>query len=261
MTGEAGSRSPEAADRVEVVSLDAARALLRAQRAEEVVDVVLDAVRALGGTPEPVSAGRERTIPIDLTFGTRELLLPAGPPEVLAVLRAAMPAIVEDARVALDRTRRDAHLRETAWTDVLSGVVDRGRFEQIAERSTPEDVLLALRLDGLADLVARVGREGAATAVSGFARFLRRQVHPADTVGRLAEERFGVLLLRTALGDADALRHRLHAAWEGSRASALGLASVVATIDDDRKPTQVLRAAEAALDATAAGERDLVLAR
>lgn len=243
---------------MEAVSLRAARALLRARRQDEVVQIVLDAVGALGGTAEPITAGRERTIPIDLTFGTRDLLLPAGPPEVLEVLRAAMPSIVEDARVAIDRVRRDAHLRETAWADVLSGVVDRPRFEQIVDRAAAGDGLVAVRLDDYDELAERVGGEGAAAAVSGFARFLRRQVHPADTVGRLGDRRFGVLLLRTDLVDATDLRDRLRAAWEASRAPTLALATVVAVVDDDAKPAQVLRAAEAALEAPE-GARDLVL--
>ncbi|HLT15792.1 MAG TPA: hypothetical protein VK007_03740, partial [Acidimicrobiales bacterium] len=80
MTSPRGPGDPREGDPVEAVSLRAARALLRARRQDEVVQIVLDAVGALGGTAEPITAGRERTIPIDLTFGTRDLLLPAGPP-------------------------------------------------------------------------------------------------------------------------------------------------------------------------------------
>lgn len=67
-----------------------------------------------------------------------------------------------------------------------------------------------------------------------------------------------MLLLRTDLVDATDLRDRLRAAWEASRAPTLALATVVAVVDDDAKPAQVLRAAEAALEAPE-GARDLVL--
>lgn len=254
-TGGARARPPIPP---ELVELHAARALLRARTEADVVEAVLEAVRALGGEAEPVTSGRARTLPIDLTFGTDEPLLPAGPPEVLDRLRGAVPPIVEDARIAMDRARRDTHLQETAWADVLTGLVTRPRLEEVLERLGPGDTVACLRLDGHREAVERLGAEGAQALVGSFGRFLRRHVHAADTVGRLGPHTFGVLLLRTDLDAALELVAGLRSRWLGRRGRPLGLTTAVAAVAH-HKPARVLSAAEDGLEDQGTSGLDLVI--
>ena len=98
------------------VSLVAARGLLRAATVEEAAAVVASAVRELGGELEPPASRSGRQLPLDVSFGAADPLVPAGDPSTLELLRAALPAIVEDAHVALGRIRREGHLTAPAGT-------------------------------------------------------------------------------------------------------------------------------------------------
>jgi DNA-binding transcriptional MerR regulator len=86
----------------------ATRGLLRATTAAEVVDVLLDATRALGGDVVAPVEGDGRALPLDLSFGELDPLLPAADPDSAARLRLEqrLPPLVEDARLAITRIRR-----------------------------------------------------------------------------------------------------------------------------------------------------------
>ena len=113
--GGGDSRSASGRPTASPVDLDAlatvhtaTRRLLRATTAAEVVAVLVDATKALGGTVVSPSDTHAPAVPLDLSFGECEPLLPAAEPTSIARLRLEqrLPALVEDARFVIARIRR-----------------------------------------------------------------------------------------------------------------------------------------------------------
>ena len=78
------------------------RNLMRVTTSEEVVGAVMDAVRDMGGSVTTIRT--PRTLDIDLSFGIGGLLLAeAEQPEVYALLQDALPALVDDAKLSIER--------------------------------------------------------------------------------------------------------------------------------------------------------------
>jgi hypothetical protein len=82
------------------IALRATRGLVHAGSVEEVVAALVDAVHAVGGTVVPAAGSDDSALPVDLSFGLFEPLLPAAPPRSLprARLEQLLPPLVEDAR-------------------------------------------------------------------------------------------------------------------------------------------------------------------
>jgi hypothetical protein len=99
-------RDPDVASAV----LEATRALLRAGSATQVVHVLIRLVHRLGGEVAPArSAPIDMALPVDLGVGYREPLVPlaAKDSDTWDTLLAVLPAVAEDARVAIERIERD----------------------------------------------------------------------------------------------------------------------------------------------------------
>jgi DNA-binding transcriptional MerR regulator len=91
----------------------ATRALLYITSAQEATEILVAAVHKLGGSTQPASQTDTRALPIDLSFGEGEPILPAAEPFSLVrmQLEQALPGLVEDARraVLLVRRAEDLH--------------------------------------------------------------------------------------------------------------------------------------------------------
>jgi DNA-binding transcriptional MerR regulator len=90
----------------------ATRALLYITSAREATEILVAAVRKLGGSTVPASQADSRALPIDLSFGDDEPILPLAEPYSLArmQLEQVLPGLVEDARRAVQLLRRSEDL-------------------------------------------------------------------------------------------------------------------------------------------------------
>jgi DNA-binding transcriptional MerR regulator len=90
----------------------ATRALLYITSAREATEILAAAVQRLGGSTTPASQADSSALPIDLSFGEGEPILPTAEPFSLArmQLEQMLPELVEDARRAVQLLRRSEDL-------------------------------------------------------------------------------------------------------------------------------------------------------
>jgi methanogenic corrinoid protein MtbC1 len=194
-----GRREPHRPDRVRGyppceggtsadVVLAATRALLRAATPHDVHAVVTTAVRDLGGAVVPARFEPDALLPLDLSLGCGEPLLPVADPLSVPAMELVrlLPGLVEDARLALTglpvrlpRTGGEGRAGDperTAFLDLLAGgdrdaavaTVRRFLADGVAPWSVADDVLApAMREVGERWYDGRwsVADEHAATAV------------------------------------------------------------------------------------------------
>jgi DNA-binding transcriptional MerR regulator len=90
----------------------ATRELLYITSAQEATEILAAAVQRLGGSTIPASQADSWALPIDLSFGDGEPILPVAEPLSLArmLLEQVLPGLVEDARRAVQLLRRSEDL-------------------------------------------------------------------------------------------------------------------------------------------------------
>ena len=90
----------------------ATRGLLYITSAREATDILVAAVHRLGGSTIPAGQADSSALPIDLSFGDGEPILPLAEPLSLArmQLEQMLPGLVEDARRAVQLLRRSEDL-------------------------------------------------------------------------------------------------------------------------------------------------------
>jgi hypothetical protein len=90
----------------------ATRALLYITSAQETTEILVAAVHRLGGSTIPAGQADSWALPIDLSFGEGEPILPLAEPFSLArmQLEQVLPGLVEDARRAVQLLRRSEDL-------------------------------------------------------------------------------------------------------------------------------------------------------
>jgi DNA-binding transcriptional MerR regulator len=90
----------------------ATRAFLYITSAREATEILVAAVQRLGGATIPASQADSWALPIDLSFGDEEPILPVAEPLSLArmQLEQVLPGLVEDARRAVQLLRRSEDL-------------------------------------------------------------------------------------------------------------------------------------------------------
>ena len=90
----------------------ATRALLYITSAREATEILAAAVQRLGGSTIPAGQADSWALPIDLSFGEGEPILPVAEPFSLArmQLEQVLPGLVEDARRAVQLVRRSEDL-------------------------------------------------------------------------------------------------------------------------------------------------------
>lgn len=255
--GPGAPRPTSGADRGEPPALAAARRLLRATTEQEAATVVIDLVRALGGALEPPSPRAAGQLPVDVTFGTTDPLVPAGDPSTLARLASVLPAVVEDAHVALSRIRRETHLTATAGTDALTGLTSRRVGMRVLGRSAAGDAVAMLDLDHFKRVNDQLGHDAGDDVLRSFAAVLRAVLRAADTASRLGGDEFLLLLPRTSLAGAEALLDRARDAWEARRPQPVGFSAGLTTVGADGGPAALVAADRALYTAKDAG-RDRV---
>ncbi len=157
------------------------------------------------------------------------------------------------------RSETEAELARLAQTDGLTGLIDQPAFTQrsidmvsMARRYQEPLALVVLELDGFAELAQTRGLEAGDRALALFASGLQTQRRLGDLCGRLAGQRFGVLMARSEGDGPEAFDQRLRGALATRAVAELGFtlsysAGWARLRVGDRNLADLLRRAETAL--------------
>ncbi len=205
----AGGADPEA------TVVWATRALLRAESVEDVAGIVAQVVDQLGGRVVPATEDDPHALPLDVSFGVSEPMLPTADPDspASAALARHLPTLVADARAAIDTIQRTAHLSATVARDPDTGLETRATFVRELGRMTTDDAVLVVRVsvpespEGTDDDLH--------TAMVAFASHLHGRLGSEDHAARLEEDEFGVLLHRPGRAGTQVMVTHLRRDWEG----------------------------------------------
>ena len=161
-----------------------------------------------------------------------------------------------------ERKLAEQQFRHDAFRDALTGLANRGLFEYLLARAAGKlrrnaahlFGVLYLDLDGFARLNENLGRGFGDILLASVARRLERWVRPGDTVARVREDEFAVLLddLRDST-DATRVAERIvremtqPVELEGHETSTSASVGVAVNVTGFDRPEQMLRDAEVAM--------------
>lgn len=192
-----------------------ARQLLHADSADEVRDILLTAVHRLGGTTVTANDADEATLPVDVTLGARDPLLPTAEPGSVAQMHLFrhLPGLVADARHALDTIARTERLSQEATTDSLTRLGNRATFTRLLSRFGPDDLVIALDLDGFKEINDTYGHHVGDEVLRDFAGCIVDHLRASDHAVRLGGDEFALVLFGAGVEGAVGMLDRLRAAW------------------------------------------------
>jgi diguanylate cyclase (GGDEF)-like protein len=211
--------------------LGTVRKLMRVVTTEEVVGAVMDAVRDMGGSVTPIrSAG---TLDIDLSFGMGgPLLASADRPEIYALMQDMLPALVDDAKLSIERIESSPVTDPAGVTDPLTGLGNWTFTLRVLERMTPGDAVAIIDLENLQQINDYFSPAMGDQVLLSYARTLRRVARAADSVGRVGGTEFVWLFRNATAVEAESAVRRLRSTWEAERQQevtfAVGVAAVTA---------------------------------
>ncbi|WP_148574709.1 GGDEF domain-containing protein [Nocardioides caldifontis] len=246
------------------VALRTARALLRAEDRDQVVEVLHAAVAALGGVVVP--AGEAPDIPsgpvtVDVSLGRGRPLhvVPALPTEeTRARLEQHLPALVDDARVAAARCDLLEQESRSASTDPLTGVASRRAIGPRLDGAVPGDVVCLLDLDHFKALNDREGHAAGDQALLRFATLLRAGLRKEDFVGRYGGDEFVVVMSDVPSSVAADRLQELVRLWAESNGGTLTVSAGIAVVGASGG-AEAVRVADAAMYAAKRAGRDTVV--
>jgi diguanylate cyclase (GGDEF)-like protein len=192
---------------------DATRSLFRLRSGSSARLVAERLVRELGGQLVPAGTDGPHVIPVDVSFGDGEPLLPAAAPgsAARALLDRHLGTFMLDARLVLQLNGQNEELAESASTDLLTGLPNRRMLERALGRLSADDTVIMLDLDNFKQVNDTFGHAAGDAVLRLFGHVLGGTVRGRDTVGRFGGEEFLVILPTTA--GADAFLERLRAEW------------------------------------------------
>lgn len=258
--------TPVPAGEQQATRVDAAaqEALLAATRELLWIETPADAraaavrlVEELGGAVLPAAAAGSDALPVDLSFGDGEPLLPSASPVSVAhmLLSRHLPAFVRDAHRAVELAARTQRLAEDAGLDALTGLASRRILGRALGRLQAGDVVIMLDLDRFKQLNDSLGHEQGDRVLRSLGEAITDTVRVRDLAGRYGGEEF-VLIVPDAGegGDVEALLSRLRATWERMRPHPVTFSGGIAIVGSE--PAQALRDADAAMYAAKRSGRD-----
>lgn len=223
-----------------VAGLQAAalRALLRATSVDQVAPVLATFIRDLGGGLVPARlADPENTLPVDVSLGLSEPVLPYADPVSVAAMRLAqlLPEMVEDARLVVTRLQGDVQRADEAVRDPLTGLLTRRAWMRRLAAADVGDSVCLIDLDRFKAVNDRDGHSAGDAVLRAVGALLLRGFREADSCGRYGGDELTCLTPRLP---ALALAQRcevLRAQWDQQRPAcavdvglSIGVASVTA---------------------------------
>jgi diguanylate cyclase (GGDEF)-like protein len=233
-----------AADAALSAVLDATRALLWIESPAAVAVIARNLVRVLGGRVVPAADSATDAIPVDLSFGVGEPVLPAAAPTGAArmLLERHLPAFVGDAQRALELLDRPTRLAQDASVDALTGLANRRTLGRALGRLRPQDTVVMIDLDHFKAINDSLGRSAGDKVLRLFGRTLAATVRAAAQVGRYGGEEFVVILPESG---AERFLARLRIEWMRARPYPVTFSAGLASADPE--PGKALHAADRAL--------------
>jgi diguanylate cyclase (GGDEF)-like protein len=224
--------------------LDATRALLWIGTRVEVGAAARELVTRLGGRCVLAAAADAEALPIDLSFGAGEPVLPAAAPDSVArlLLERHLPIFVRDAHRALDLAEQTSRLAEDAAVDPLTRVANRRMLGRALGRLSTGSTVIMIDLDHFKSVNDTLGHAEGDRVLRALGHALAATVRASDRVGRYGGEEFVVIL---ADGDAEAFLARLRATWTACRPCRVTFSAGIAAASP--APTRALRAADRAM--------------
>jgi diguanylate cyclase (GGDEF)-like protein len=244
----------------------AVRALLHATSVDQVARVLATFIRDLGGGLVPARlADPANTIPMDVSLGLSEPLLPYADSVSVAAMRLAqlLPEMVEDARLVVMRLQGDVQRHVEATRDPLTGLLTRRAWmRRLAEADAGDSVCL-IDLDRFKAVNDRDGHKAGDAVLRAVGDLLLRGFREADSCGRYGGDELTCLTPRLP---AQALAQRcevLRAQWELERpacAAAVGFSIGVAAVTAEGGRAALQSADEAMYRAKGSGRGRTVVA-
>jgi len=230
-----GSSIRQDADAV-VAALAASRALLRARTPEDAVGAAIDLVYDLGGRVVPSRIAPDHALPMDLSFGEGEPLLPVA--ELFSVARMRLeqilPTFLEDSRLSVLAVRHQQRQRGT--TDPETGLSNRHSLTQSLGALGEGDTVAVLRLrheepwEDPDDPGTVAAWEDA--TIRSLARMVRAELGAVVTCGRWRRRELLAILHATSAEEAMALASRLHEVWFDWRTEPVGFVVALAPVGE-----------------------------
>jgi len=253
-------------DAVSGTQAAALRALLRATSADQVAQVLATFINDLGAGLVPARlADPANTLPVDVSLGLSEPLLPYANPVSVVAMRLArvLPEMVEDARLVIMRLQGEVQSADEATRDPLTGLLTRRAWmRRLAEAAAGDSVCL-IDLDQFKSVNDRDGHSAGDSVLKAIGALLLRSFRQDDSCGRYGGDELTCLTPRLS---AQALVQRcevLRAQWEQQRpecAAAVGLSIGVATVTAEGGRAALQSADEAMYRAKGAGRGLTVIA-
>jgi diguanylate cyclase (GGDEF)-like protein len=233
--------------------LDATRALLWLQTAADASAVARDLVSDLGGGTVAALGATSDALPVDLSFGVGEPVLPAAPRSSVArmLLERHLPIFVRDAQRALQLADQASRLTEDASVDALTGLANRRMLTRALGRLRPGDTVIMIDLDRFKSVNDTLGHREGDRVLRIFGQTLAANVRAADRAGRYGGEEFVVIASESQPGP---FLTRLRLAWQEKRPYPITFSAGIALGRPD--PRRALEAADRAMYRAKASGRD-----
>lgn len=242
----------------------ATRDILNTRDATTAQHVVLALCRELGAEVALAEQDLPDSVPIDISLGEGEPLLPVtSDPRVLVMLTRYLVAAVSDARLVVERGRTSERLVQMATIDVLTGVWSRRSLTLAINHARSGDCVALIDLDHFKAVNDSLGHEAGDVVLSTFAAHLRAGVRDRDIVGRYGGEEFVVVFPATTPESASAVLGRLRVSWLASSLAPVTFSAGIAIVaDSDGQEGPIgpiaVRAADALMYEAKAAGRDRV---
>lgn len=196
--------------------LDATRALLWIESADHAAGLCRDLIAEFGGTVVPAEGATSDALPIDVSFGLGQPMLPLAPEVSVArmLIERYLPGFVRDAYRALEVADRTSRLSEAASIDPLTGLANRRMLRRVLSRLRPDDTVILIDLDNFKRVNDERGHPEGDRVLRAFGAVLRSTARGGDHPGRHGGEEFVVVLTDS---DAEVFLSRLTRAWERER--------------------------------------------
>ena len=199
--------------------LGATRALLSAASPEQVAAIVATLVRDLGGGLVSARLGERTALPMDVSFGVGEPVLPWAEPVSVAEMRlsAVLPHFIEDARGVVQRLQGERQTAHEAEFDQLTGLLTRRAWMRRLGQVQQGDSVARLHLDHFKQVNDTLGHAAGDLVLRSFGACLRQHFRDDDACGRYGGDELACL---TPGMPAQGLAARLDAvrlAWRSTR--------------------------------------------
>jgi diguanylate cyclase (GGDEF)-like protein len=218
--------------------LAATQALLRAESAAEVGAVVSTLVHDLGGALVPARyADPAMVVPVDVSLGLSEPLLPHADPVSVAAMRLStvLPEFLEAAQLVLARLQGELRRDEEATRDQLTGVLTRRAWMRRLSGAAPGDSICLVDLDHFKTVNDTSGHAAGDAVLRTLGGLMLRTFRKDDVCGRYGGDELVCFAPGSPGWGLVARCEQLRQAWEQERPVAgahVGLSIGVAEVGE-----------------------------